>query len=212
VARRQVILVNGPPRSGKDTVGEILRRRHGCLVTKFAKQLKEMAHGLHSIVGGDAKPVRHDYFEKRKDDSCDEFMGATPRQCYIALSENYLKPLYGEDVMGEMLLKSLLGGAQWRTAVVTDSGFSDEAMVLLRHFGVDSIALIRLHRVDCCFSNDSRGYIHLPGVRSFDIANNGQLSDLAVEVAKVADTIGVVYEGAESTTERAAEEDSSGSE
>ena len=201
--------MNGPPGSGKDWVGSFLKAQYGCLVTKFAKRLKEMTHGLYGLTDPVGNALEHGAFEPIKDQPNEKLFGATPRQCYIALSENYLKPLYGADVMGRILLQSLLKVDDWRTAVVTDSGFSDEADVLVRHFGVDSIALIRLHRVDYCFSNDSRGYIQLPGVRHFDVDNNGDLSDLAVKIAKIANAIGVVDERAGDSTQQAAQADCS---
>ena len=199
-----IVLVNGPPGSGKDTVGECIRRQFGSRVDKFAKFLKEATHRLYDVRGPDGAIAPHDYFESRKDRPCDEFNGSIPRQCYIGV-DRYLKDMHGIDILGKKLLDIISGYEHWRTSVVTDSGFVDEAMVLVRHYGVDNIAIIRLHRFDCCFTNDSRGYISIPGVRSFDVTNNSDLSGLAYKASVIANDIGVANEGATDTLSQAFE-------
>ncbi|MBO13904.1 MAG: hypothetical protein CME87_00280 [Herbaspirillum sp.] len=193
-------------------VGHILSQKFGCLVTKFAKRLKEMAHGLYGLTNAVGNALEHSEFEHVKETPNERLMGLTPRECYIAVSERYLKPMHGEDIIGRMLLESLTKHDNWHTAVVTDSGFVDEAKVIVEHFGVENIAVIRLHRDGCCFTNDSRGYIRLPGVQHFDVDNNGKLPDLTVAVANIAKAIGVAHEEAGYPTGQAAGEDSERSE
>src|SRR5690349_14966217 len=86
----RLLLVNGPPRSGKDTVGAILREFFPGSIyeTKMAKALKERTHALYNLLDPETgRALRHDAFELVKDQPRDEFRGLTPRRAYIAVSE-----------------------------------------------------------------------------------------------------------------------------
>lgn len=175
----KIILINGPPRSGKDTAGEII---HGILNTrkgpdhitphldKFAELVKERAHGLYGLVDQDG-PLFASYFEDVKDQPRSEFLGLTPRQAYIAVSETYYKPTHGENIFGRLMLERIRSFHKGRCGVVilTDSGFAPEAQVLIDEYGAGNVFLIRLHRPGFDFEGDSRGYIHLDGIDSVDV-------------------------------------------
>lgn len=178
----RLILVNGAPRSGKDTAGEIICRLypHGrAYQVKLAQQLKERTHRAYGLEG-----ISHSHFEDRKDQPLAEFMGISPRQAYIAMSERFLKPLHGDDVLGRLLndklQRWLASGIPIECAVVTDSGFRGEAEVLVRAVGAPSTTLVRLTRPGCAYEGDSRGLIDLSdlGVLCLDVANDGTPSDL----------------------------------
>lgn len=184
----KIVFVNGPPRAGKDTVGEILCR-HGAgrrLIQKFAFEVKERTHAAFRIVDETGRPVPHDYFEQQKEVPLDCFLGLTPRQAYIAFSEQFMKPIFGEKIFGSLLAKRLeltLLAAQQKKGfrhvpdafTITDSGFMPEALPIVEMFDPEHCTLIRVHRRGCDFSNDSRGYIDLAqfGVKCIDIENPG---------------------------------------
>lgn len=191
----KVILVNGPPHSGKDTVGEIIREaRTAALagpthVCKFATVVKRGTHdrlGLFTVDKlGRRRPVAADAFEAVKDQLGVEGFpeGKTPRQCYIEFSEEYAKPKYGQDVFGRILLDQLvkLVGTN-EQVVVTDSGFEAEAGPIVDHYGAENVLVVRLHRPGCKFAGDSRTYVdlsHLGDVRHIEVENSGSLEDLA---------------------------------
>lgn len=161
----KILFLNGPPRSGKDTVGAQLRMRFpGCETAKFAGELKDAVHRAFGL------QVPTDHFESRKDQPCDEFFGRTPREVYIAYSERFLKPLYGPGIFGRMLVETLKGmeASGVRLVAVTDSGFREEAEEVLRVF--PEALLIRLHRDGTSFMGDSRSYIQL-GIEAIDMQN-----------------------------------------
>jgi hypothetical protein len=173
---RRLILVNGPPRSGKDEIGKIIERRFAVvLVTKFAKVLKERTHALYNLYAC-GQPRPHDYFESQKDTPMECFLGLTPRQAYINVSELLMKPTHGKAVFGKLLAHQI---EQYEDPlglnVVTDSGFVEEAQPLLRTH--PKALLIRMHREGCDFKGDSRSYIDLP-IPTVDVDNNGSLADL----------------------------------
>jgi hypothetical protein len=164
--RPRVLLVNGPPRAGKDSFGKLLKENfQHVYLGSFAWALKVRTHGLYGCPEAPAGA-----FEDVKDAPNPIFLGLTPRQAYIAVSERFYKKEHGDDVWGKILCKSL----QWADTqnaekgvtnplyVITDSGFAKEARCLIEFYGKADVALVRLHREGCDFSRDSRSYIELP--------------------------------------------------
>lgn len=195
----KLLLINGAPRSGKDTAGEIAQHigRGKVHVAKFAKVLKERTHALYGLVSEGrvgkgtpdyelerGSPWRHGTFEAVKDQPRAEFFGITPRQAYIAVSEKLMKPLHGEAVFGRLLLEDLKRNAAGADLiVVTDSGFAAEAAPLVEHFGRENTILMRVHRPGCTFAGDSRSHIELPGVRTVEVHNASTLELFAAAVS-----------------------------
>lgn len=176
-----LILLNGPPRCGKDTSAKILRSLiPGAWDFKLSRRLKEMTHGLYGI-GANIQgrwhwPAPHDWFEKRKDEPLPEFRGLTPRQAYIHVSEKYVKPVHGEGALGTWLAEEIARNPP-AVATVSDSGFRAEAERLVAAFPGE-VGLIRIvptmadgRYLDDPWAGDSRGYI--------------QLADLGVPMAVV---------------------------
>lgn len=171
-----IILVNGPAGSGKDTVGHILAYYFLAAPVKFAGFLKERAHALYGFPN-----AKHDAFEDTKDEPQDYLYGKTWRDIYIALSEEFYKPLYGDDFFGQKLADEIVeeGGDGGDLFVVTDSGFHSEAWALMdRLEGEHQFRLILIERPGHGFDGDSRNYIKLPGVETSIISNNGGMVEL----------------------------------
>lgn len=165
---KKLLLFNGPPKSGKDFGAEyVVSKFKDSILHKFAKILKEKTHALYGFHWRG-----HAYYEDCKNDPHPDFLGLSPRQAYINVSETYFKPVHGDKVFGELLVKDL-ETLDWQLAVISDSGFKGEAEVLIEQYGADNITLIRVHREGCDFSNDSRSYIELPHVDTFDVDNLG---------------------------------------
>lgn len=178
----KVLLVNGPPRSGKDTIATLLKNSNPSFVhlEKFARPMKQIIPIMYSI------PLKiwqeHLDTPENKDIPCSELMGKTPRQVQIHLSEAYFKGLHNTSVFGELLIKRLLmlHMSFLECAVVSDCGFKAEALRIVEQFGADNVQLWRVIRDGCTFKTDSRSYISLEdhGVREYDITNNGCVDDL----------------------------------
>lgn len=185
---RRVVFINGPPGCGKDLAGKLIEEFNAnpIYLTKFAKALKERTHALYCLTNG-TRPLPHDHFELLKDQPLPEFGGISPRQAYIEVSEKLMKPLHGQDYWGKILLEDLNGGdGAWSDlTVVTDSGFDYEAAPVIEAFGEANCSLIRLHRKGHNFDNDSRSYINLKNVPTYDLDNNGTPLQLAYNLGIV---------------------------
>ena len=195
-----VVLLNGPPRAGKDTAGRALRELPFAVeVMKFAGGLKEATHALFGI-----PPAVNmaDLFEDAKDEPSEWFGGMSPRRAYITVSEVLTKPTLGRDHFGRAFVRRLAlahaNGA--RLAVVTDCGFAEETAPVIEAVGKDAVLLIRVAAParGCSFNGDSRSFIRLPGVAAFDIENDVAGSSEVFEatvVERVAHWLGVTAAG-----------------
>lgn len=181
---KRILFLNGPPRSGKDTLGRLLQGallRSGWLSVsfKYAKLLKERTHALY----GSSAP--HDAFEETKDEPNDLFLGLTPRQAYIAVSEKYMKPVHGEDVFGRLLRDELVAELRGHVAIITDSGFRAEAAPIIEEYGIEQCLLIRLARAGCTFEGDSRSYWGTPGLDEDGVQNDGDMAALELAAHEI---------------------------
>lgn len=165
----KIIFLNGPPGSGKDWAATMLPGFN----LKLSRRLKEMTHRALGLVDASDDVLPYDFFEHMKDEPNDWFHGQTPRAAYIAMSEGFIKPLFGKAWLGEMLVRDidLMGDS---TFLISDSGFREEAEAIVRHFGPEVCTLIRIHREGYDFGMDSRGYImlHDLGVTCHNVTND----------------------------------------
>jgi len=156
----KVILFNGPPSSGKDFAANFVKNNFdGVRTDKFARILKNRTHSLYGFHWRE-----WDYYEDCKEVPNDDFFGLTPRQAYIKVSETYFKPIHGKRIFGEMLLRDIKD-RKFDVLVISDSGFVEEAEVLMEEYGTENIMLVRVIREGHDFSSDSRSYLELPGAQ-----------------------------------------------
>jgi len=196
---KKILLLNGPPRSGKDTIAEWLETR-GWYHGKFSKVLKERCHDLYGMTG-----EAHDAFEEEKDTVLPEFYGVSPRDAYINLSEDLMKPRHGEDIWVRMFVDELKNVSN-DYIVVSDLGFQVEYETLMKLFGYKKISLGMIYRAGCDFSKDSRDYVHPRGPwdygfepddnfskyiqnNCFEIENGAGLPELLVQALNIEKSI-----------------------
>lgn len=174
----RVILLNGPPRAGKDLAGKILRDHFSpiaCLM-KFADPVKLGTHALYQV----PKEFMHvGAYEDCKEVSHLHFFGKTPREAYIEFSEKLVKPIKGKDFFGRVAARRVKEKSTYEYCIFTDSGFAEEAHAVVHTVGADNVLLIQLLRFGHDFTGDSRGYIQLPGVAMHIIVNDKDKDVLA---------------------------------
>jgi len=158
----KIILINGPPYSGKDMAAKILRRAIGVRVYKMSRPLKD---GLREFFGFTTDAI-HRVIEPFKDQRVVELFtaGEGPmswREVQVSLSETWAKPLFGDDILGRIAVNYLTQPTSFPITVIPDSGFRAEALPLVKAFGAENVLLIQLTKVECSFEGDSRSYIEL---------------------------------------------------
>lgn len=158
----KVLLLNGPPRSGKDEIGRKLWNRMpaGTVRMKFAEPIIQFmftAYGIRMEQVNKDEP--HPAIPN----------GRTPREVAIAYSEKFCKPLFGQEYFGDKAVEAIqnMERIQQKLCIFTDSGFPHEARPVSALY---PCLQIRLSRPGTSFIHDSRNYWDLPnvGVISFD--------------------------------------------
>lgn len=199
-----IILLNGPPRVGKDTIGAALSglfsQDFHVVQRKISKILKEETHRHYHLVWEDGTPYTFNHYEDMKDTPLPEFDGRTPREAYIHLSEDIMKPSRGKDIFGRLILKELQQDEQdARTkgkrlmVILTDSGFMDEILPISDYFGAKNLLLFQLYRIGTGFAGDSRSYLDPktivrdntgPVFDSMKFRNDGLVADVTMHIGR----------------------------
>lgn len=185
----KVVLFNGPPRSGKDTLARMLaekldKQRVTTPVREvsLSMPLREIAYATTQFAAQMDGP---DY-EFFKNMVFPEFGGIDGRHLMISISEDWLKPKFGSRVMADMLMARQAIQMFDGVMLVRDSGFQCEIAPLIERYGVDNVYLVRVHRDGCSFDNDSREWVNLPNsIQQMDLYNNGTLDDLRAEAGRI---------------------------
>ena len=154
-----VVILNAPPGSGKDTLGEMLAAKVGYQTIQNKDALLKVALA--------ASGIHHADWQRRYDDRelketpWELLGGLTQREFLIRVSEEWMKPTFGDTVFGDRMVphvQYILDNGD--VAVFTDGGFVGETRKYIKSFP-GRVLLLRLHRDGYDFSNDSRDYIML---------------------------------------------------
>lgn len=176
-----IILLNGPPKCGKDTIGNLLNLMLPSVeLIKFAEPLRVFIKTTLGITDAE--------LEARKDEHVPLF-DRTIRQAMISYSEDFCKEQFGNRYFGKLAVQRI----QRSTAdvvVVTDSGFVAEALEVCDAFGPSNVTLVHLHRSGTSFEGDSRSHIVIPYVTHRVVTNDGPPAEAARQVMQLAGIAG----------------------
>ncbi len=178
----KIILLNGPPSSGKDTAAKHIRQMvlrstfpqiSVCILDRMSMPIKRAFAGTMNLpIDADGNV---DYWEAHKEEIVPQF-GVSYRQWQIDFSERFMKPIFDEAIFGVLLSARIKRRFEKKIAdllVIPDCGFQVEIATLYHYFNPDDILLIRPHRNGFTFSGDSRSYVRAPsGAAVFDPINS----------------------------------------
>lgn len=161
----KVIILNGPAGCGKDTLAMAL------VEMGFAKGTTSFKNPMFNIalaaLGPDAYHEFLDgYDDRARKEKPEGFLnGLSRRQFMIAISEQFIKPVFGDDYFGKYLAENLPDGDE--VFVVSDGGFASEVAPIVAA-GHD-VRIVRLYRDGYTFDGDSRGYLYdIEDVKDYD--------------------------------------------
>lgn len=175
-----VVILNGPPGCGKDTIANSwLEKTLGN--TEFRPHVKAFKEPMYRVAAAALGLPLYEFMElyndrEWKEHSRPEWDGKSVRDLMIATSENYLKPMFGETCMGKLAVSSIQQRipSQNDVIVFSDGGFKAEVEELGKHFHVQVIQVIR---EGCDFKGDSRSYIEGSQRNTYYLANNSTVED-----------------------------------
>lgn len=157
------VYLNGPPGVGKDVIANHLADKYENVVhVKFTQMLREAVCEIFGISEED--------YEEDKDSvgvlqhfSLADWAPLTYREFVIRLSEQVLKPNFGNGYLGVALAERILTDMCKRNFdtvyVISDLGFRDELYELRNRVSCTDELLIHLYRKELNFDNDSRDYV-----------------------------------------------------
>lgn len=180
-----IVVFNGPPQSGKDTMAELLAAhmdQQGVVTMVVPESLSLPLRWIaYAMTGYEGRRVDGPDYEEFKTTHFPAF-NATGRQIMIDICERFLKPTYGIEIMANLLRarNENIGPA---VLLIRDGGFQTEIESLVRWVGEDNLYVVNVLRNGTSFENDSREWIHHK--HSFGCDNNGTLDDLATEAGRV---------------------------
>ena len=180
-----IVAFNGPPQSGKDTLAEMLAnhmdKQGVTLPVRFESlslPLREIAYSMTGYVGD----LDGEDYERFKVATFPAFGGVTGRQILIDVSEKFLKPTYGIEIMSNLLIAR---NASHGPAVllIRDSGFQIEVDPLIRWVGEDNLYVANVFRDGTSFEGDSREWVMHKHHAHYE--NNGTIDDLKTEAGRL---------------------------
>lgn len=166
--KKSVVILNGPPFSGKDAGAEHLERLlPNAKKREFKSQLIRLTKVIHGISDEQWDEL---YTREKKELPSDLLDGMSPRQALIKVSEQVIKPNYGKDYFGKFAAKTLEEGVN----VFSDGGFVEEIVPVKDSVGEENTLVVRICREGCSFSGDSRSYLPDGTVnKMIDLHNDG---------------------------------------
>ena len=161
----------------------------GGTLIDFKQRLIEIALSMSSMDEYDWWRIynnRADPTLPNKETPLEELGGISQRQLLIKISEEWMKPLFGQDVFGKALVQNIQTAFSFNpfnTFYVGDGGFTRELPPVFDYFGKENVMLVRIYRKGRSFEGDSRKYLPMElfdvGV---DILNNGTLESFRDDV------------------------------
>ena len=158
----KVIILNGPPGVGKDTIANELDRQHGAFHIRVKDELYSDAYQIFQKHGRlsfeEFLGLMNDRDKKEKPSA--DLSGFSPRQALILTSELVYKRIYGNDYYGELasnIAKKYISiTSEQANVVFSDGGFIEEVEAIAKK---SPTVLVRLHRDGFLFDGDSRSYV-----------------------------------------------------
>ena len=156
-----VVILNGPPGVGKDTLAKLLtaKRNHfyarNCTkVMEFKAPMFELARIASGLTQQEFDFV---YRRDQKEHAQPQLGGLSARQYMIKISEEWIKPIFGKQHFGK-LAKCAISAAECNIDyfIFSDGGFIDELVPLCDEH---TVYVVRLHSDGYEYGTDSRKYL-----------------------------------------------------
>jgi len=188
----KIIIMNGAPSSGKDQCSLFLRKLFpSSLHFSFKRKLISLTCMIYDV---DRAIWDSWYTTEGKEIPRKELNGLSCRQALIFVSEEVIKPKFGESYFGvqECKLLSSVLEKDYTFAISSDGGFEQELKPIADKFGCNNVNIIQLHRPGKTFEGDSRSFINpvfIPSENIHILYNDKDLLELEYKLLEIANRI-----------------------
>lgn len=173
----KVLIFNGPPGSGKDTAADYIEQHFQYKHLRFKDGLLPLVLTAYRV---SREWWDEHYTRELKNIPHPNLCGQSPREALINMSENVIKPNFGESAFGDIAVRHLDPDRN----VFSDGGFIEELRPVVDAIGPENILIVQLHRDNCTFENDSRSYYpnNVLGCKTIQITNNKSIDEFHVAI------------------------------
>lgn len=148
-----ILILNGPPGIGKDTIANLLEKKCDFKHITFKKALYQDVADFFGLCVDDV--ITECTHRELKERPSALFNWRTPREALIHVSEDIMKKEHGPYIYGHKLAMQIEDGED--NYIVSDGGFDEEIQALIDD-DLD-VVIIRLYADGFNFDGDSRKYI-----------------------------------------------------
>ena len=148
----KLILINAPPRAGKDTAAWALKHYyHGTVPVIIERMSFPLKRAFAGMLNTHCDPLgRVHPYENHKDEPIPMLSQLQPtsyRNWQIAFSEDFMKVFHGQNIFGLLLAERLLAHTNNELVIIPDCGFQIEVETILETIHPhDRIMLIQIER------------------------------------------------------------------
>ena len=145
----KAIFLNALKGSGKDSIADVMCERHiNFKKMKFAEPLYKSIQEIFGLT-----PTEWSFmYENFKETPSDKLMGMSPRRAMVWLSEEVMKPQFGQSFYGDLAvqrIKTIQSKTPHSVLVFSDSGMDYEALPVVEYLGPENCMLVHIHRNGC---------------------------------------------------------------
>lgn len=178
----KIVVLNGPPGCGKDTIGVAAADEWSYAPISFKEPMFVIAA---ATIGMELQEFKRNYANREwKERKREEWGGKSIRDLFIAISENYIKPFFGNEYFGQQVADVMRKNQPFlRYYVATDGGFYDEINALIKEDV--KVYIVHMYRDGCTFEGDSRSYINHPDAVTLRLDNNGTIDETVEELTRM---------------------------
>lgn len=171
-----IIILNAPPRVGKDTVASHFT---GNMIIENTTCFKYPMLEIASTTMGMSYPVflkkYTDNVNNWKDTPLFELNGHTVRELLIRISETFIKPFFDDAYFGRYIAEKIFySGREDQPWIIPDGGFQAEVDALVEKFGERVVVIQMAREGHRDFTGDSRGWVMGPTTHFIDTSNGNE--------------------------------------